>query len=82
MQLYLHEFTHTVEMYLENYWDNVNTNVDYHGVLGHYGRTVGLISPGLGVGYDGCISEIEVIRLFLLNQAIVNGETVGIPNEF
>jgi len=69
MELYLHEFTHTVEMVL---WDEPEYQhiLYYHGVLRHY-RNI-----------DSRISEIEVIRLFLLNQAVVDGGTAGIPLYF
>jgi hypothetical protein len=78
MQLYLHEFTHTVEMYPEVMAHNT---IDYHGVLSYYSNTVGPISPGL-IPYPGCITEFEVIRLFLLNRAIVNGVPAGVPQSF
>lgn len=71
MQLYLHEFTHTVEMHYYN----------YHDTLNYYGNKYGNISQGLGSKQSG-ISEIEVIRLFLLNQAKVDNKIIGIPKDF
>lgn len=80
MQLYLHEFTHTVEFYPENLAYN-GADLDYHYVSNYYGNLYGSISQGLGTNQPG-ISEIEIIRLFLLNRTIVDGRTVGIPKNF
>jgi len=78
MQLYLHEFVHTLEQDPDVLEYNA---MDYHDVVKHYSQVCGPIAPGLGAGYQG-ISEIEVIRLFLLNRAEIDGRTVGIPNWF
>jgi len=77
MELYLHEFTHTLEQRVEILELN---GIDFHNVLKYYGEA-GSLTGGIGFG-DGWISEIEVIRLFLLYQVVINERTVGIPNSF
>lgn len=72
MQLYLHEFTHSVENYLENKAINP---MDYHDANGYY-RFHGLDE---GRARD---MEIEFIRLYLLNKVIINGVSLGIPKSF
>jgi len=70
MELYLHELTHTFEMMQEFLMPSQDV-IGYHAVRSCYATAV-----------DFWFSEIEVIRLFLLNQAEVNGEKVGIRYEF
>lgn len=72
MQLYLHEFTHSVENYLENKAINP---MDYHDANGYYRF------HGLDEGRAGDM-EIEFIRLYLLNKVIINGVSLGIPKSF
>jgi len=69
-QLYLHEFAHTCELWLM-YDSASELNCDLHGTLVYYSNTQGSDFP-----------EIEIIRLFLLREAIVNGEEVGILPEY
>lgn len=72
MQLYLHEFTHSVENYLENKAINP---MDYHDANGYYRF------HGLDEGRAGDM-EIEFIRLYLLNKVIIDGVSLGIPKSF
>lgn len=72
MDLYLHEFAHSVEQYPEN--KEVNS-IDYHSVQRHYRF------QRIDGGQSGS-QEIETVRLYLLNRANVNGETLGIPKSF
>ena len=78
MELYLHEFTHTVEM---NPGNMALNDIGYHEVSKHYSEVYGSITSGTGITENG-ISEFEVIRLFLLNKAVVDGKMVGIPKSF
>lgn len=59
MDIYLHEFTHTIEQGLDVF--------EYHSTISYYGNT---------------IPSLETTRLYLLNQAVVDGVTVGIPNDY
>ena len=61
---YLHEFTHTVEQGFA-----VSVNAPFHYVLAEYSNGGGLTGRG----------SLDVTRLYLLNQAQYNNETVGIP---
>lgn len=72
MELYLHEFAHTVEMYPENKEAN---SMDYHSVQRYYSN------HGIDKGQSG-VEEIEKVRLYLLNRANVNGEILGITKKF
>lgn len=72
MQTYLHEFTHSVELYLEN--KEINS-IDYHDANGYYRF------HGLDEGRAGDM-EIEFIRLYLLNKVSIDGVSLGIPKSF
>ena len=66
--LYLHEFTHTCEL-----WDmSVESSAcDLHGTIAYYSRTEGSDFP-----------ELEMIRLFLLREAVVKDVIVGILPDY
>ena len=68
MELYLHEFTHTVEMEL------VATGYEvygFHEALHYYSHNYKILE-----------SDLEVIKPYLLNQLIVGGKNIGIPYDF
>ena len=65
--LYLHEFTHTCEI-----WGSLSEQgSDLHGTIAYYSHTQGVDFP-----------EIEMIRLFLLREARVEGVEVGILPDY
>lgn len=91
MPLYLHEFTHTVEMQLENlerngFWGLHNLTYyfgDLHGSIRSW--DMGIRENGYGVsetyGYT-YMTEIEIMRLFFLDEINIDGQTIGIPFSF
>lgn len=90
MALYLHEFTHTVELQLENAERNgiwgLHSVCNYFGNLIGSTRTwdMGIRENAYGVSMYGTpyITEIEIIRLFFLDEINIDGQTVGIPFSF
>jgi hypothetical protein len=66
MDLYLHEFAHTVELYF-----NDREIYEFHDALRYY-----------AYNYEVTASEQKAIRLYLLNQLIIDGKKAGIPNSF
>ena len=74
MELYLHEFAHSVELYPENKNQN---RLDYHEIHGYYA-----IKYGYKYGGQSGMFEVEIARLFLLCKADIDGEKFGIRKEF
>lgn len=72
MTLYLHEFTHSVEQYLENKAVN---SIDFHDVNSYYSINT------KDKGQSGVMS-IEIMRQYLLYKTEINGEKFGIPPDF
>lgn len=62
IDLFIHEFTHTIEQGLDVY--------EYHAVMIEYSHRG---------QFD---SERGATRLYLLNEAVINGEKVGIPYSY
>lgn len=74
MEVYVHEFTHSVELYLEN---KIQNELDYHEIKKQYA-----LKYGYGyVGQSGAF-EIEISRLFLLGKAEIEGEFFGVRHNF
>lgn len=67
METYIHEFTHTAEMYYV-YKNFEEVGMGLHDVIVYY-------------AYEG-VYGLESYRLFLLKQAYINGQLVGIPRYF
>lgn len=72
MSLYLHEFTHSVEYYIDTIKMAQN---DFHEVSKYYAFNK------WDKGQSG-VREIEVIRQFLCNLVEIDGEKYGIPYSF
>lgn len=66
IQTYVHEFVHTVEGEV-----TATRRYLYHYVLSEYNKAY--------TGYDINRYSFTISKLFLLNQAVCDGETVGIP---
>ena len=71
VNVYLHEFAHTVELryYKPSEGSEYNEEVyDFHAWR----------SEGYAAGYK----NLEIIRLYLLHEAVSNGELVGVPPSY
>ncbi len=66
IETYVHEFVHTVETRITANW-----KYRYHIINNEYMRAY--------TGYDINIYAFTISKLYLLNQAVYNGENVGIP---
>ncbi len=71
IEAYLHEFAHTVEL---RYYDPPAGS--------EYNEEVYVFHAWRSEGYAAGYKSLEVIRLYLLHEAVSNGEQVGIPPSY
>lgn len=67
LETYIHEFTHTAEMYFA-YHNFEEIKMGLHDVISYYNSN----------GEYG----LDTFKLYLLKQALIDGQIVGIPKEF
>ena len=67
LDTYIHEFTHTAEMYY-SYTDLIP--LDLHGYISYY------------IGQNDGRYDIEAIKQYLVGKACVDGNYIGIPKSF